>query len=390
MAVYKVPQDVEADDKLIGPFSFRQFIYLIIVAIAGAAAFGLSQLFLPLVIIPFPIIIFFGALALPLRKDQPMETYLSAVVSFYFLKSRRRMWSPDGIDSFITIIPPKNEDIRRTKDFGEDEASRRLGYLSELVDSHGWSVRGAGVPAPDTAMKEDLYYESQSTPDVLDTDNDQSRRLTQGLEQSAAATHQQARQNMYTPPAPVATATAPLADVPAADPFAANQYQPATPYVSDIPAGIPPVAVPEAPSAVVSSVTVPEPAPAAPSQEELDIIAYAQSLTQKATETPKDQPVTSPSGQLSSDAQPITSSESPDLQLHHDTPPPAPVYVQSTSATPESDATIRQAQERVRELQDLAGRDDLSVQTISAEAKRREEHKAKVLTGKDEVTISFR
>ena len=27
MAVYKVPQDVEADDKLIGPFSFRQFIY---------------------------------------------------------------------------------------------------------------------------------------------------------------------------------------------------------------------------------------------------------------------------------------------------------------------------------------------------------------------------
>ena len=40
MAVYKVPQDVEADDKLIGPFSFRQFIYLIIVAISGAAAFG--------------------------------------------------------------------------------------------------------------------------------------------------------------------------------------------------------------------------------------------------------------------------------------------------------------------------------------------------------------
>jgi hypothetical protein len=36
MAVYKVPQDVEAEDKLIGPFSFRQFIYLIIVAGAGA------------------------------------------------------------------------------------------------------------------------------------------------------------------------------------------------------------------------------------------------------------------------------------------------------------------------------------------------------------------
>ena len=30
MAQYKVPQDVEADDKLLGPFSFRQFVYLLI------------------------------------------------------------------------------------------------------------------------------------------------------------------------------------------------------------------------------------------------------------------------------------------------------------------------------------------------------------------------
>ena len=38
MAEYKVAQDVEADDKLIGPFSFRQFIYLIVVAGASAIA----------------------------------------------------------------------------------------------------------------------------------------------------------------------------------------------------------------------------------------------------------------------------------------------------------------------------------------------------------------
>lgn len=47
MASYKVPQDVEADDKLIGPFSFRQFIYLVIVVLAGFAAWGLAQLFVP-------------------------------------------------------------------------------------------------------------------------------------------------------------------------------------------------------------------------------------------------------------------------------------------------------------------------------------------------------
>ena len=46
MAVYKVAQDVEADDKLLGPFTARQFIYLIIVALSGLVAWFLSQLFL--------------------------------------------------------------------------------------------------------------------------------------------------------------------------------------------------------------------------------------------------------------------------------------------------------------------------------------------------------
>ena len=72
MATYKVPQDVEADDKLLGPFSFRQFVYLIIVAASIGIAWILAQIFIGLIIIPMPFIIFFGALALPLKKDQPM------------------------------------------------------------------------------------------------------------------------------------------------------------------------------------------------------------------------------------------------------------------------------------------------------------------------------
>jgi hypothetical protein len=95
MATYKVPQDVEADDKLIGPFSFRQFIYLLVVAGMIALAWGLSHLFIGLAIIPVPVILLFGALALPLRKDQPMEIYLAAMISFY-LKPRVRTWDVFG------------------------------------------------------------------------------------------------------------------------------------------------------------------------------------------------------------------------------------------------------------------------------------------------------
>ncbi|MCA9327652.1 PrgI family protein, partial [Candidatus Saccharibacteria bacterium] len=187
MAVYKVPQDVEADDKLIGPFSFRQFIYLIVVAISMAGAWGLSQLFIPLAIIPLPFIVFFAALALPLRKDQPMEAYLSAVVSFYFLKSRKRFWVPDGIASFVTIIPPKDAERVLTKELDETEATRRLEYLSNLVDSHGWAIRGAGG-TPDTSISTDLYFESrnpQQTPDMMDNTTAEAQELTKKLDVEA-------------------------------------------------------------------------------------------------------------------------------------------------------------------------------------------------------------
>lgn len=165
MAVYKVPQDVEADDKLLGPFSFRQFIYLIIAIMGGVLAWGFSQILLPLAIIPLPIIALFTILALPLRKDQPMEVYLAAVISFY-LKPRKRLWKADGIQSLVEIVTPNTVEERLTKELSEREAEERLSYLANLVDSRGWAVRG--VDTPTNTMQDDVFFEAQQTPDILD------------------------------------------------------------------------------------------------------------------------------------------------------------------------------------------------------------------------------
>ena len=346
MAVYKVPQDVEADDKLIGPFSFRQFIYLIVVAISGAAAWGLSQLFIPLAIIPLPFIIFFAALALPLRKDQPMETYLSAVVSFYFLKPRKRFWQPDGIDSFVTIIPPKDEDVRRTKDLNEDEATRRLGYLADLVDSHGWSVRGAGVPVPDTSINTDLYYETQTTEDMMDTNNAESMRLSQSLAESDQNARDAAISQMQNSPSGTtltdnAMANPLLAGTPAPGPAVADQYDPATPF---------------------NPVSIPVPEPVADStraymgKDERDAIAYAAALAEEAEDDRK-------------------------AGISHNN------STQSTSVTPTSDDTMERAKKRAQEL---ASRDDISLKTLSEEANRLEKKDQATLADGDEVTISLR
>jgi hypothetical protein len=198
--VYKVPQDVEADDKLIGPFSFRQFIYLIIVALSCALAWGLGQLFIPLAIIPLPVIIFFGAIALPLRKDQPMEVYMAAMVSFY-LKPRKRLWEADGIESLIEITVPKVIEIQRTKNLSQNEAQERFGYLAEIVDSQGWAVRGQGVQAPNSAMNTDVYFEAQQAVDILDSSNGVAQSFTQMIDQEDVKRRQELIDRMHQVPA---------------------------------------------------------------------------------------------------------------------------------------------------------------------------------------------
>ena len=220
MAVYKVPQDVEADDKLIGPFSFRQFVYLGIAAALIAIAWWLAQMFVGLLLIPLPFIIFFGALALPLRKDQPMEVYLAAMVSFY-LKPRKRLWDADGIDSLIEITVPKTVDIQLTKGFSGGEAEERLGYLAQIVDSQGWAVRGQGVQAPNSAMNSDIYFEAQQVVDVLDSDATVAQSLDYMIGQSDAKRHQEMIDRLRQP-----ATTAPAAATPAPNPydfFAATQ-----------------------------------------------------------------------------------------------------------------------------------------------------------------------
>ena len=206
MATYKVPQDVEADDKLIGPFSFRQFVYLLVVAMAGAIAWGLAQIFIGLAIIPLPIIIFFGVLALPLRKDQPMEIYMAAIVSFY-LKPRQRRWDPEGIESFIEITAPKTVEVQRTKDLSQIEAAERLSYLADIVDTQGWAIRGVSGTAG-TAMNTDVYLEAQSATDVLDTNTSVAHAFDEMMSQSTERMREEAKQRMFqatVPPTPVAT-----------------------------------------------------------------------------------------------------------------------------------------------------------------------------------------
>lgn len=81
MAVYKVIQDVEAEDKLLGPLTLKSFIYAGITAVLAFISVrllisGIGPIKYLFIIIFLPPMILFGVLASPLGREQPTEVWL--------------------------------------------------------------------------------------------------------------------------------------------------------------------------------------------------------------------------------------------------------------------------------------------------------------------------
>jgi len=343
MAVYKVPQDVEADDKLLGPFSFRQFVYLIIVFVSLGVAWGLAQLFPLLAIIPLPITILFGALALPLRKDQPMEIYLAAVVSFY-LKPRKRLWQADGIQSLVEITAPQVVEVQRAKDLTQTEAERRLSYLANIVDTEGWAIRGVSAPETTGSMQNEVFFEAQQTVDVLDNEGGVARSFDSMIDQADAKRRQDMINRMHQP---ATTGIAPLpapqvGPSPVVDPYAAL-------------APTPPITPAFQP---METFTTPEPITPQIADPQIDYNPYPDSIHQSVIRPLSEQPVVQQPAPTIIEPTPVVE--------------PEPITTSENTISPD--------------IINLANNPDLSIATLAHEANRiKKQHESE-----NEVVISLR
>lgn len=144
MAVYKVIQDVEAEDKLLGPLSFKAFIYAIIAGICAFVNFKLLLIGSPIkwALLPaflFPMLLF-GVLASPLGRDQPTEVWLLSKIKF-FLKPRLRIWDQEGLEELVTVTAPKKIEQHLVKDITQTEVRSRLKTLASTLDTRGWAIK---------------------------------------------------------------------------------------------------------------------------------------------------------------------------------------------------------------------------------------------------------
>lgn len=221
MSTYKVIQDIEAEDKLLGPLSLRQFIYAVIVAIQGFIAYKLIPINW-LMILPFlPTMILFTVLAAPFGRDQPSEVWLLAKIRFS-LKPRRRIWDQSGLKQLVTITVPKRPERQYTNGLSQIEVKSRLRALADTIDSRGWAVKNVNVnlfgePSYAMANSSDRLIGASSLPqevpnvgitasdDIMDAQsNPVAVQLDQMMMASAQAHRQQAMQRMQATADPTA------------------------------------------------------------------------------------------------------------------------------------------------------------------------------------------
>lgn len=210
MATYKVIQDIEAEDKLIGPFGIRQFIYLIIVAVSFFIGFKLATVawFLALPLLPHTL--FFALLALPFGGEQPTETWLLAKIRFA-MKPRVRVWDQSGMKELVTITAPKKVEKVLTKNMSEMEVRSRLEALANTIDSRGWAIKNVNVnvfsqPAyagaggsSDRLIDLDSAIAQGPAPDVTASDDildEQNNPTAQNLERMISASSKAHREQL--------------------------------------------------------------------------------------------------------------------------------------------------------------------------------------------------
>ncbi len=147
VATYKVIQDIEAEDKLIGPLTLRQFVYAGSAAILLYLCYFVASRGLAFMIAVFlPPALALGFFAFPWGRDQPTELWALAKIRF-MLKPRKRIWDQSGIKELVTITAPKRIEQMPINQISQTEVRSRLRALADTIDSRGWAVKNAAINA---------------------------------------------------------------------------------------------------------------------------------------------------------------------------------------------------------------------------------------------------
>lgn len=176
---YKVPQNIDIQDRVIGPLTLKQFLYVI----AGGAIILILYFSIPSFIgfIFFPLAILvggiFGALAFYSPEGRTLEGFLGSVSST-LIKPRKRIWKKE-VTSFRETAEKMTEEKNNSEKKAKKFTTNDLEKLAFIVDSGGFEkeIKSRGIAAainPDTkaepisALNDSLADSENPNKEVMD------------------------------------------------------------------------------------------------------------------------------------------------------------------------------------------------------------------------------
>lgn len=402
MATYKVIQDIEAEDKLIGPLSLRQFIYAAICAACLWLTFLVVSKGLPVGAILFmPPAVVFGFLAFPWKGDQPTEVWALAKIQF-LMKPRRRIWNQSGTKELVTVTAPKKVERVMTNGLSQTEVQSRLKALADTIDSRGWVVKNVNTNLysqpgylQDASSDRLVTVESlpqpvptfttQASDDMLDMQNNPvAQKFGNMIEASQKAHREEILERMkHAADAPQPSAPAPTnqASAPTPPPLPQQNYW----FLNE------PSQAPTVVDQNLVTFNTQVVAPGAPTNA-LPVSAATPTADEEAfIKQLENNPAMRPNIGHLHVIQPLSAQHAVAPQAPTPMPGPAPVPNVATAASDPAQAQSQQTAQATTNqvtpaadaaILDLARNDDLNVATIAREAQKRKE-------SPDEVVISL-
>ncbi len=227
MSTYKLIQDIEAEDHILGPLTLRQFIFGLIAAFLLYVCFLVVTKHAAFMLVVFlPPALFCLFFAFPWGGDQPTELWALAKLRFWF-KPRRRVWSQSGIKELVTINVPKKVERILTDNLSQTEVKSRLQALANTIDSRGWAIKhidavGYSVPQgsnpdrlidiPADVPPPDAQGGAAPVDDIMDSDNSVIAQQFQTMINESTREYRQRLVNQLRQPVPAAPAAAATVD----------------------------------------------------------------------------------------------------------------------------------------------------------------------------------
>jgi len=152
---FKVPQNIDMADRIVGPLTLIQFLYLLV---GGIVDYVLLNTVAPVsstlfIAIAGPIALFSLAMAVLKIQDQQFPKFVAAFFQ-YLSKPKSRIWHKEGGDTNLVITPDVHE--KKTAISRKVIKKSELEKLAQALDTGGKVAQGVTpAPRPISAPKPD-------------------------------------------------------------------------------------------------------------------------------------------------------------------------------------------------------------------------------------------